>query len=89
MEKQDFTIEAVTKIYHGCEVTAFRTENTEKWYPAFPWRFSVKHNSTRHSYVGMPNYVETKAKALKRGWYRAMWLNDGTYHNRYTNSGGF
>lgn len=83
-EKQDFTIEAVTKTYYGCEVTAFRTENTEKYYPAFPWRFSIRYDGSRHHYAGMPNHVETKAKALKRGWYRAKWLNDGTYHNRYT-----
>lgn len=79
----DFTIEAVTKIYHDCEVTAFRTENTEKYYRSFPWRFSVKYNGVRHGYVGIPNYVETKAKALKRGWYRAKWFKDGVYHNHY------
>lgn len=84
MSEEDFTLEAVTKTYHECEVTAFRTENTEKYYPAIPWRFSVKYNGSRHKFVGMPNYVETKARALRRGWHRAKWLNDGTYHERYT-----
>ena len=84
MNEEDFALEAVTKTYHGCEVTAFRTENTEKYYSFIPWRFSVKHDGTRHNFRGIPNYVETKAKALKRGWYRAKWLNNGTYHERYT-----
>ncbi len=84
MMDKDFTIEAVTKIYHGCEVTAYRTEATEEYYPAYPWRFSVKQNGTRHQYAGLPNYVESKAGALRRGWHRAKWLNEGTYHEKYT-----
>jgi hypothetical protein len=80
---EDFVIEAVTKTYYGCKVTAFKNENTKKYYPAFPWRFTVKHNGIRYSYVGIPNYVESKAGALKRGWYRAKWLTDGTYQEKY------
>ena len=82
---KDFTLEAITKLYFGCKVTAFKTENTEKYYPAFPWRFSVRFNDKRHEYYGIPNYVESRARALKRGWYRAKWFSENTYDMKYSN----
>ena len=54
-----------------------------KYYPAFPWRFKIKHNGTERDFSGMSNYVETKARALKRGWWRAKWLSEGAYFNHY------
>lgn len=84
MSEDDRVIEATTKVYFGCEVTAFKTDNSVKWYKSFPWRFMVKdQKGVIHRFVGIPNYVETKAKALRRGWFRAKWLSDGTYGDRY------
>jgi hypothetical protein len=79
--------ESINREYFGCKVTAFTTANSIKWYPAFPWRFTVEHKGVVREYSGMPNYVETSRKALKRGWYRAKWLADGSYEKRYKSRG--
>ena len=84
MDKEDFTIEAQTTHYFGCEVTAYRTDNTEEYTPAYPWRFTVKHNGKRHFFYGLPNKCHSKASALKRGWFRAKWFTDGSYNKRYS-----
>lgn len=84
MENTNKILISHTRIYFGCEVTAFVTENTKRNYPAFPWRFKIKDDGGTRNFYGMPNYVETKLKALKRGWWRAKWLSDDTYANRYS-----
>ena len=63
-------------------------ENSEKWMPSYPWRFSIMIEGQRHFYAGLPNKCETKASALKRAWHRAKWLKEGSYHSRYCNGGG-
>ena len=86
--EDDFTLEAETKEYFGYSVTVYRTENSEKWMPSYPWRFSIMIEGQRHFYAGLPNKCETKASALKRAWHRARWLKEGSYHSRYCNGGG-
>ena len=71
---------SVVKQYHGCEVTA--TKVGAAWHP-YPWRFKVKHKGKTHLYAGTPNQCATAASALRRGWWRAKWLDDGTYSKRY------
>jgi len=80
---RDFTLEAITKIYFGCEVTAYRTVLQSKYESFYPWRFAVKFGGKRHFYAGMPNKCKSKRSALKRGWFRAKWFSDGSYHQRY------
>lgn len=74
-------VETHTKEYFGCLVTVWRIKGP--YWGCCPWRFSVEHEGVTRSYAGVSNYVETKAKALKRAWYRAKWLADGSYHDRY------
>ena len=51
---------------------------------SYPWRFKIKDESGRWVlYGGVPNYCETKASALKRAWWRAKWMSDGTIDFRY------
>ncbi len=84
--KENFVTDATTKIYFGYPVTAYRSaEASLRGYPQ--WRFSIKFDGKRHYYGGTPNFTETKAQALRRGWWRAKWLKDGTYHTRYSNGG--
>jgi hypothetical protein len=71
-------LEAETKEYFGCQVTVSRTIDCD-WI----WFFDVRHNGILHQFRGLPNKCESKASALKRAWYRAKWLNDGTYNQRY------
>ncbi len=81
---KDRVLFADTKTYFGCEVTAVMTENSRKYYPAFPWRFSVKEPSGGlHEFYGIPNYCETKKQALRRGWIRAKWLSEGNWGKHY------
>ena len=52
-------------------------------YP-YPWAFSVQESGQpEHNYGGIPNQCETKHSALMRGWYRAKWINNGTYDLHY------
>ena len=69
------------KMYFGCQIVVEKAKG--KQHP-YPWRFKVKHNGITHHYAGVPNYCETARGALKRGWYRAKWLTDGSYNTRYT-----
>jgi hypothetical protein len=85
---EDTILDSHTSEYFGCSVTAFVTENTNENYPAFPWRFEINTpDGKNRKYWGMPNYVETKRKALKRGWWRAKWLAEDTYSKRYKKKG--
>jgi len=70
----------VVKNYHGCTVTV--TKSTIE--TPYPWTFTVEHNGIMHRYGGIPNHCETHLSALRRGWWRAKWLSDGTYDEHYT-----
>jgi hypothetical protein len=68
--------------YHGCEVIAIRSH--DEWHP-YPWVFTVREpNGTIHQYGGIPNQCATAKAALRRGWWRAKWLAEGTYEQHYT-----
>ena len=54
-----------------------------------PWLFSVQMDGESEiKYLGVPNYCETRHRALMRGWWRAKWKNDGVYTNHYKPSPG-
>lgn len=73
----------IRKTYFGAEVVAFITEATETWHP-YPWRFRViGPDGVQHAYAGIPNQCATRAQALRRGWWRAKWLADGSHNRRY------
>ena len=68
--------------YFGCTVVVYREND---WSP-LPWRFEVvEPNGIIHKYYGIPNKCSTARSALKRAWYRAKWLADGTYSDKYHN----
>jgi len=71
------------KTYFGHLCVAFTTRNSLKYYDAFPWNLAIHDGGGWHHYYGIPNKVETRAKALRRAWYRAKWMYDGTYGDHY------
>lgn len=72
----------IIKNYHGCKVI---TEKIDYSYNhPYPWRFEIIDSSgIKHTYWGISNKCESAASALRRGWWRAKWLSDGTYSQRY------
>jgi len=79
----DDLMEHCTKTYFGRLCVAYTTRNSLKYYTAFPWNFAIRDGNGWHHYIGIPNKVETRAKALRRAWYRAKWMHDGTYDKHY------
>ena len=74
--------ECIVKQYFGRCITVWRTQ--EDWHP-FPWRFSICDiDGTLRTYCGIPNQTESSRSALKRAWWRAKWMHDGTYNERYS-----
>lgn len=67
--------------YFRCKVKVWRIKGP--YWGCAPWRFQVVHEGKTRTFAGVPNYLETKAKALKRAWWRAKWLSTGEYHKRY------
>jgi hypothetical protein len=66
--------------YFGSIVMALYHETEEP----YPWVFTVREpNGTLHRYGGIPNRCATAASALRRGWWRAKWMADGSYAGRY------
>lgn len=63
-----------TTTYFGYEVKVIYPKEDFPYY-----RFYVGERY----YAGTPNYCVSKRSALKRAWYRAKWLSDGTYNDRY------
>lgn len=61
-------------------IHVFKTK--EEWHP-YPWRFTVTYCGVRHEYFGIPNQCETKRSASMRARWRARWLENGTYAERY------
>lgn len=50
----------------------------------YPWRFAViDQHGKRWMFAGIPNQCETKRAATMRAKWRAKWMADGTFHNRY------
>lgn len=79
----DRLAEYCVKTYFGYQVVAYTTANSLKHYSLFPWNFAIRDEFRWRHYYGIPNKVETRAKALRRAWYRAKWLKDGTYDQHY------
>lgn len=72
----------IIKNYHGCQVVANKIDYG--YDHPYPWSFEIiDQNGIKHSYWGIPNKCHTAASALRRGWWRAKWLSDGTYSQRY------
>jgi hypothetical protein len=53
-----------------------------EWHP-YPWGFAVTYRGVRHEFAGLPNQCATKRQASIRARWRAKWLEDGTYAQRY------
>lgn len=82
MEKNNEPVEIHETEYFGCKVTVWRIRGPV-WACA-PWRFSiVDQNGAKRIFTGVPNYLESKKRALKRAWWRAKWLANGTFTNHY------
>lgn len=47
--------------------------------PSYPWMFRVED----HIFCGIRNKCATRLSALKRAWWRAKWIQDGTFADRY------
>ena len=75
------TVETHEAEYFGCLVEVWRIKGP--FWGAFPWRFAVTHDGKRRIFVGVPNYCRTKRSALRRAWYRAMWLSGKDWDNHY------
>lgn len=45
----------------------------------YPYRFTVG----KHQFTGIPNQCKTKLSALKRAWWRAKWISEDTFNERY------
>ncbi len=70
----------VTKVYFGQKVTAWRSEFA---HPAYPWCLRIEGPGGTWTFGGIPNCCETSRQALRRGWWRAKWISEGTFDNRY------
>ena len=80
-DDNDTPVETHETVYFDCKIEVWRIKGP--YWGCAPWRFAVTHEGRRSRYSGVPNYVETKAKALKRAWWRAKWMAEGTYSDRY------
>lgn len=49
----------------------------------YPWMFRIKYQGKTHEFAGIRNKCSTKRQAAIRGWWRARWMMDGTYDQRY------
>lgn len=77
-------VDCCAKEYFGYLVVAFTCTNSLRGYRHFPWCLAIRDGDAWLHFAGMPNKVETRAKMLKRGWYRAKWLHDGTWGQHYS-----
>ena len=49
-----------------------------------PWCFAIKMDGEKErNFGGVPNYCETRHKALMKAWYRAKWLSSGAWSQHY------
>ncbi len=79
-ENNNEAVESHVTVYFDCEVTVWRTSGL---WPSYPWRYAVTYKGKKREFSGVPNYLETKKAALKKAWWRAKWLSDGTFGSRY------
>jgi hypothetical protein len=70
-------------IFGKVTVTVWRIPISQTYWACSPWRFSLTVNGKTTEYTGVPNYCDTHHSALMRGWHRAKWLNNKTYHQHY------
>ena len=73
--------EPARRVYFGCTVVAYQPP-----YPcrAYPWMFKIRTPEGRElTFAGISNRCGTRASALRRGWWRAKWLANGTFDQRY------
>ena len=49
----------------------------------YPWRFSIVFQGKKTEFIGIPNQCTTKREAYKRAWWRAKWMQEGTFDARY------
>jgi len=77
-------VDCCAKEYFGYLVVAYTCTNSIRWYRSFPWNFAIYDEGAWVHFWGIPNKVETRRKALKRGWYRAKWLSNGTWRQHYS-----
>jgi len=71
-------MKTVTKTYFGCTVTAMN----KGWSPS-TWMFKVERDGQSWEFFGVPNYCDSVRSALRRGWWRAKWISEGTYDQHY------
>ena len=67
--------------YFGCKVEVWRIKGP--YWGSYPWRYAVTYSGQRREFSGVPNYLETKKAALKKAWWRAKWMHDGSFSERY------
>ena len=71
----------INKEYFGIKVEVWKIDST--WHP-YPWRFRlIEPCGKTHVFAGVPNQCESPKSALKRAWYRAKWIKQGTYNQKY------
>ncbi len=68
----------ITKVYFGHVVRAIK-----KGDGPYPWMFEIDTPTGTKCFAGIPNKCARPRQALKRAWYRAKWLAEGTYDQRY------
>lgn len=83
LNKKTTYCESYTAQYFGLNVRVYTTENSLYYYSAFPWMYEIEFNGKLIHFTGIPNYLETKRKALKKAWYRAKWLSENTFNEKY------
>jgi len=71
-------MKTVSKTYFGCTVTAMN-----KGPAPYIWMFQVEKCGRVWEFLGVPNYCDSLRSALRRAWWRAKWLADGTYDDHY------
>lgn len=62
------------------KITIYRVN--QSWHP-YPWRFKIEHDGTTHQFIGLQNQCETRELAQIKAGFRALWLEDGSFHERY------
>lgn len=54
----------------------------------YPWRYEIITPTGKHlHFSGVPNQLETRRAALKKAWWRAKWISEGTFEKKYTQHG--
>lgn len=54
----------------------------DDWHP-YPWMFAVTYKGVRHTFTGIKNKSATKRAATMRARWRARWLENGAFEQRY------